>query len=228
MTSNPVKDFGEGIGKGATEGLLNYGEKKIKELVGLFRDRKLKFIGDKETIENAKETKNSGELKFYKEYIKDKELLFVIRLGLVLRRVEEGKEKLQSLKDKIKKKYKIKGLHIAYFVQNGLLNRYVGILLDDLDSPENLNKVITDTLNNIEKHTIFVDYRYNQRQLLKESMTITSAHSSSIFIISGVGSVAKIVHETEEALIKMLNKYELEKITTGKKEILFFKRILIS
>ena len=226
MTSNPIKDFGEGIGKGVTKELLNYGERKLKELVELFRDRKLRFIGDKRTIENAKETKNSGELKFYKEYIGDKELLFIIRLGLVLRRVEEDQERLQNLKDKIKKKYEIKGLHIAYFVQNGLLNRYVGILLDDLDSPENLNKLIIDTLNNIEKHTIFVDWRYNQRQLLKESMTITSAHSSSIFIISGVGSVAKIVHETEEVLIKMLNKYELEKITTGKKEILFFKRVL--
>lgn len=225
MTSNPIKDFGEGIGKGATEGLLNYGEKKLKELVRLLRDRKLRFIGDERTIENAKETKNSGEVKFYKEYINDKELLFIIRLGLVLRKVENDRGRLQNLKDKIKKKYEIKGLHIAYFVQNGLLNRYVGILLDDLDSPESLNKVITDTLNNIEKHTIFVDWRYNKRQLLKESMTITSAHSSSIFIISGVGSVAKIVHETEEALIKMLSKYELEKITTGKKEILFFKKI---
>ncbi|MBU2053067.1 MAG: hypothetical protein KJ721_02375 [Nanoarchaeota archaeon] len=226
MISNPVKDFAEGLGKGATEGLLNYGEEKLKELIGLFKDRKLRFIGDKRTIENARETKKSGEWAFYKDYIKDKELLFIIRLGLVLRRVEEDQERLQNLKEKIKKKYELKGLHIAYFAQNGLLNRYVGILLDNLDSPENLNKVITNTLNNIEKHTIFVDWRYTKRQLVKESITITSAHSSSIFIISGIGSVAKIVHESEEALIKMLNKYELEKITTGKKEILFFKRVL--
>ena len=67
MTSEPIKDFAEGM----TKGLLEYSEKKIKELVGLFKDKKLRFIGDKQTIDVAKETKNSGEWAFYKPYIND-------------------------------------------------------------------------------------------------------------------------------------------------------------
>ncbi len=122
-------------------------------------------------------------------------------------------------------------MHIAYFAQNGVLNRYVAILLDDLDSPAKLSEIISNTLNNIEKHTIFVNWRYNKSQLVKESTTITSAHSPEIFIISGVGSASKIIKESEESLINMLNKYELQKfskfsISTGNKEILFFKRLI--
>lgn len=211
------------VSEGATKALLNYGEEKIKQLVEFFKSKKLRFIGDRKTIESAKETQKSGEWVFYKTYIKDKELLFIIKLGLVLRRIEKDEERLQNLKEKIKKKYEIKGLHIAYFVQNGILNRYVGILLDNLDSAETLNKIISNTLENIEKHIIFINSRYNKRILLKESMTITSAHSPSIFIVSGIGFASKIILESEKELIDILNKYELEKISTGKKEILFFK-----
>jgi len=226
MSSEPIKDFGEGVGKGATEGLLNYSDQKIQQLIGLFKDGKLKFIGDQETIRVAKETKRSGEWAFYKTYIKDKDLLFIIRLGLTLRKVEKDSRRLDNLKDKIRRKYDIKGLHVAYFVQNGLLNRYVGILLDDLDSAIKLETTIINTLKNIEKHTIFVDWRYEESQLLKDSMTLTAAHLSEIFIISGIGSAAKIVRDCEEKLVEVLKKYELEKISTGEKEVFFFKRII--
>ncbi|MCK5624791.1 hypothetical protein KAI04_03035 [Candidatus Pacearchaeota archaeon] len=225
MTSNPITDFGEGIGKGLAKGLLEYSESKIKSLVNLFRENKLKFIGDRKTIEVAKETKKSGEWAFYKTYVSDSELLFNIRLGLLLRKVESDTDRLDNLKSKIRKKYGIKGLHIAYFVQNGVLNRYVAILLDNLDSTEKLKRKISDVLTNIEKHTIFVDSRYSERQLIKDSMTI-AAHNPEIFIVSGIYSAAKIVRESKASIKELLKKYKLEEMITGMKEILFFKLII--
>ncbi len=213
------------VAEGVTKGSLSYGEDKIKQLVGFFKSKKLKFIGDKKTIEIARETKKSGEWVFYKNYIDDKELLFIIKLGLILRKIEVDQKRLDNLKEKIIKKYGFKGLHVAYFVQNGILNRYVGILLDNLDSSKKLKNIILDVLKNIEKHTIFINWKHNQRTLLKESITITSAHKPEIFIISGIGSSAKIIAESEKELINVLNNYELEKISTGNKEILFFKLI---
>ena len=211
--------------EGATKALLSYGEEKIKQLVESFKSKKLKFIGDEETISSARATQKSGEWIFYKNYIKDKDLLFIIKLGLVLRKVEKDTNRLENLKEKIRQTYEMKGLHIAYFVQNGILNRYVGILLDDLDSAEGFDRVISSVLNNIEKHAIFVNWRYSKREVLKDSMTITSAHRSSIFIVSGIGSAAKVVQESEADLTEVLGKYELEKISTGTKEILFFKLV---
>ena len=217
------KDTVKDIAEGTTKGFLKYSEDKIKELVHKFKEKKLRFIGEKETIEIAKETRKSGEWAFYKSYIKDNELLFIIRLGLVLRKLESNPNKLNNLKEKIKKKYEIKGLHIAYFVQNGILNRYVGILLDDLDSAEELDNKISRTLNNIEKHIIFVDWRYTERQIIQESMTVVASHKPDIFIISGILSASEIIRKCEEKLINTLNRYSLEKISTGEKEVLFFK-----
>jgi len=213
------------LAEGATKGLLNYGEEKIKQFAESFRSKKLKFIGDEKIISSAKATQKSGEWVFYKNYIKDKELLFIIKLGLVLRKIEDDSERIENLKEKIKKKYDISGLHVAYFVQNGILNRYVGILLDDLDSTESFDKIISNVLSNIDKHAIFISSRYTQREILKDSMTITSAHQSSIFIVSGMKSAAKIVRDSEKELVEVLGKYELEKISTGSKEILFFKLV---
>ncbi len=213
------------ISEGATTALLKFGETKIKQLAEYFRTKRVKFIGDSETIKIAKEVRDSGELIFYKAYIKDKNLLFNIKLGLILRKVENDYEKLQNLKEKVKSKYQIEGLHIAYFVQNGLLNRYVGILLDNLDSAETLNKIITKTLNDLDKHVVFVNSRYKSRDIIQEAM-ILAAQNPNILIISGAGSTRKEVVNSESQLKGFLKNYELEKISSEKKEILFFKYLI--
>ena len=47
-----------------------------------------------------------------------------------------------------------------------------------------------------------------------------------IFIVSGRGPVAKIIRDLEKRLIVLLNGYQLEKMSKGENENLFFKRIL--
>jgi hypothetical protein len=140
--SSDVSDIAEGV----TKGILSFSEEKIKELVRNFRNKKLVFIEDPQTIEVVKEQYRSGENKFYEIYIKDKELLFLVRLGLTLRKIENDQERSQNLRSKIFVKYKVEGLHVAEFVQNGVLNRYVGILIDELDSVEKLEKEIYEIL----------------------------------------------------------------------------------
>jgi len=213
------------VSEGITTALLRFSEEKIRQLAEHFRTNKLRFLGDSETIKIAKDVRDSGELIFYKAYIKNKQLLFNIKLGLILRKVETDSEKLSDLREKIKNKFQIRGLHIAYFVQNGILNRYVGILLDNLDSAEVLNKIIVDTLENIEKHVIFVNFRYKSRNIIQEAMTL-SAQKPNILIISGAGSTRKEILDSESQLVGILKNYELEKMSTQKKEILFFKIII--
>ena len=55
--------------------------------------------------------------KFYSKYIKDKEILFLVKIGLTLRKLENDKERQHNLRDKIFRKFKVEGLHIAEFVQ---------------------------------------------------------------------------------------------------------------
>src|SRR3989339_87748 len=120
MSSEPLEDIAKGVIKGTLEWTADF----IKQLAKGFQENKLKFIRDKENIEIAKEQYNSGELQIYKTYIEDKKKLMILRMGLVLRKLENKgeKEKKQNLREDIMKKYEIKGLHIAQFVENGIFD----------------------------------------------------------------------------------------------------------
>lgn len=224
MSYDPI----ESASKGATQGLLKWGEDFIKKLASKFKDKKLAFIQDEKTIKRVKEQYRSGELSFYKVYIEDKEMLFILKMGLTLRSLEKEneEERKQNLRTRIFNKYNVKGLHIAQFVENGILNRYIGILIDDIDSIDQFKKDIMNILENIEKHVLFVKKDDNEREVIKQIITIINSHLSMIFIVSGLSSAAKIVRNCEERLDELLVDYELEKMSGGEKEILFFKRIL--
>jgi len=212
--------------KGATEGVLKWGEEFIKKLAIKFKDRKLAFIQDEKTIKLVKEQYKSGELAFYKEYVENKEMLFLLKMGLTLRSLEKEEIRKMNLRNKIFDKYGVKGLHIAQFVENGILNRYIGILIDNIASIIKFKKDIMNILENIEKHVLFVKTEDNERYIIKQATIITSSHLSMIFIVSGISSAAKIVRKCESRLKELLTNYTLERMSSGEEEILFFKRVL--
>lgn len=151
--------------------------------------------------------------------------MFIIKLGLTLRKLNSKIEKRQNLRTKIYKKYNVKGLHIAQFVENGLLNRYIGILIEDIDSISDFKNKILNIVNNIEKHVLFVKSDDNERMVIQSSISIISAHSPSIFIISGISFAATIVKKCESKILNLIgSNYQLEKISTKDMENLFFKR----
>lgn len=221
-SENSISDAAEG----ATKGVLEWSADKISQLVQKLKDKKLAFIEEKKTIDVVKEQYNSAESHFYKKYIKDKELLFLVRMGLTLRKLEYDEERVRNLRDKILRKYNLKGLHIAEFVQNGVLNRYIGILLEKLTVGDDLEKNIAEVLNNIDQHAIFIQGASRVGEIVRKSINITDSHSPSIFVIAGVKSAVKILQDSLEQLKNVLEEYELERFASGDKEILFFRRRL--
>ena len=139
----------EDVSKGVTKGVLEFSKNEVISLIKKLKERKLAFIEEQKTIEIVKEQYRSGESKFYEIYIKDKNLLLLVRLGLTLRKLENDKERLQNLRDKILKRYDIEGLHLAEFVQNGVLNKYISILLEELTSLKKLEEEIQEILKSI-------------------------------------------------------------------------------
>jgi len=224
MSSDFVKDVSEG----ATKGILNWTLEQIKSFIDKLKNKNLAFIQDEKTIKIVKEQYRSGELSFYKKYIENKEMLFLLKMGLTLRKLEQEKEfeRRQELRTKIFKKYEVKGLHIAQFVENGILNRYIGILIDNIVSLEKFKQDIMDILENIEKHVFFVQTNDKEREVIQSVLSIILNNLPSIFIVSGISSAAETVRNCEQKLVEMLKDYELEKISSGQKENLFFKRIL--
>jgi len=152
----------------------------------------------------------------------------LLQMGLTLRSLEKEKEedRKKNLRQKIFNKYSVKGLHIAQFVENGIMNRYVGILIDDLISVEKFKEDIMSVLQNIEKHVLFVQVTDKERTVITKTMTTVTSHLPMIFIISGFASAAETVRKCEAKLKEFLKDYELEEISGPQKETLFFKRIL--
>jgi len=214
--------------EGAVKGSLEWSSQKIEEYIEKFKNKKLSFIEGQKTRETVKEEFLSGEAKFYKRYIEDKNLLFLVRLGLGLKKLENDQEKLIRLRGNIYKKYDLHGLHIAEFVQNGILNHYIALIIDGLRLIEDLEKEIENILNNIEKHVIFVKVQDKKELIIKKAITIVDAHSPNIFIVSGKKSAIKIVRECESQLENLLKEkdYVLKKVGEEKNEILFFRRVL--
>ena len=202
---------------------LEWSVEKISNLVKSFKERKLAFIKEPKTIEIVREQYHSGEAKFYQAYIKDKRLLLLVRIGLALRKLEKENEKRQNLRDKLFNKHKIEGLHIAELVENGILNRYIGILIEKIISISDLEKEIEDFLNHVEKHTLFVQGTTPKVEILKKATIKIGSNSPHIFVISGVKSAGDILKECVNDLKYIFQEYEMERIT-GEKEILFFIR----
>ena len=210
--------------EGLTKGVLDWSTEKIKQFVQKLKDKKLAFIEERKTIEVVKELYNSGEATFYSKYLKDKELLLLVRMGLTLRKLENDEEKLFNLRNKIHSKYGPKGLHIAQFVQNGISNRYFGLLIEKMISEEDVEKRMFNVLSNIEKHTLFVSSTTKVSDIIRKVTTIIDAHSPSMFVIAGLKSATKIVAESIPSIIPIMEEYESERFSSAGKEIVIFKR----
>jgi len=213
----------EDAAKGATKGFLEFTKEQVVLYIQKFRDKKLAFIGEQKTIDIAKEQYNSGESKFCHTYIHDKQLLFLVGMGLTLRRIEKDEEKRMNLRTKIIRKFTVKGLHIAEFVQNGILNRYMGILLEIVDSIKDLEKQIEEVLKNIERYSLFVQSKDRIGEIIRMSINTTHSFSPRIFVISGEGLAAETIRENIEKIQDTLQRYSLERISTLDRESLFFK-----
>ena len=220
-SESPIAD----ISKGATKALLDFTSDKIDSFIEKFKKRDLAFIRDKETIDIVREEYSSGEAKFYESYVEDRDLLLIVRMGLALRRLESTNEKkLHDLRERVFQKYKVRGLHIAEFVQVGILNRYIGILIGDITSLDDFKRDIKEVLENIEKHVLFVKSADKTPQITQKASNIVNSHSPNIFVVAGMGPAAKTVEECSEKLEKLLQDYEVEKISRKDKEVIFFKR----
>jgi hypothetical protein len=169
---------------GAVKGAISWSEDKIRELARQFKDRKLAFIQDDETITLVKEQLKSGEWGLCSQYIKDPKLKILIQMGMTLRTLDQRKDKsrLNNLREKLLAVYGEKGLHISQFVQNRILSELIGAIVDTRSIGDMINKV-ESLLNNLEKQTYFLKNTDNEEKVLREIEIKLVANVPDTFII---------------------------------------------
>lgn len=226
MSSDIIKDISEG----ATRGIIKEGKDSIKNSIKIIleklKNRKLGFVQDPLTIKRVIEQRKIGEVKQYKMFVKDKEIIQVIIMGLTLRKLEKDKNylRVRNLRTNILIKYKLEGLHIAQAIQNGILSRYVVNLLEQGFSINDVKLEVKNFLGNIEKHICFVSSNKKVQQIVEEVKTKINAHNPSIFVLSGAGNAMKITIESHNLLLKENLPYIIEKYSNPIRELYFFNR----
>ncbi|MFQ5620436.1 MAG: hypothetical protein ACE5FT_01175 [Candidatus Nanoarchaeia archaeon] len=132
-------------------------------------------------------------------------------MGLTLRRLEKEGKSLKSLHDKILNKYDIQGLHVAYFVQNGLFSKYVGNILEGAATPKRLTLEIEKLFRNIDNAVIFI--RKSDLIIKKAEEVITKIRviSPKTFIISACHSEAmEKCSKVKDRVMNKISGYESE------------------
>jgi len=180
-----VSDTLEDIAKGATKGLLEYTEDKIKQLAQRFKDGKIAFIQNPEIIEAAKEQKKTSEYNFFQKYVTDESLRILFQMGLTLRRIEKNKKQWNNLRDRILKKYKVEGLHISQFVQNGLFNRYFAIIVERGLTDEQISEEIKDFFDNIEITSSYIQNTTIENKEVTAIISRINCYLPYVYIICG-------------------------------------------
>jgi len=222
MSPKELVDITEGI----TKGFLNWTKKQIVDLVKQYKNKDISFIGNKETIELVKDQLKTSEWSVYKNYIFDKKLRLLTQMGLALRRLGASRTKLQSLRDNILSKYGLSGLHIAQFVQNGLLGIYLGNVLTKAILPSELTDSINEILFNIDKYAVFVQEKDSADRKAEEIKVRIQANLPKVFILSGYGSASSVAKQIQDILEEEVNnEYVLEKYEDKEKYICFFSRV---
>jgi len=220
---SPLKDIAEG----ATKGALEWTEEKLKEVITKFKNRKLAFIEDVKVINLAKEQRTKPEWDFFKEHVKDEELRILFQMGLTLRELEKEDKipELDSLKNKIYKKYEKRGLHIAQMVQNGIFGRYLGSVLERVTTTEKLKIEIENLFKNIENTIAFIQVDDNVNKKSSEIVSKIQSHSPKTFIISSAGSAMEKCEVIEKNVMKKISGYASELNKTKDRRIYFISKI---
>jgi hypothetical protein len=153
-----IRETTQDVAEGTAKAFIKFGKEEIKQLAQRFLNRELIFIEDQETIDLVKCQLKSGEWNFFSNYVKNRKLKLLIGMGLTLRELERQnkRDQLENLRDKLYFKFKEDGLHIAEFVQCKLLVAYIGRIVDDCSSTDEIVQKIEDILNNLETRVSFI------------------------------------------------------------------------
>jgi len=215
------------ITEGAINSIIKNSVEGIKSLALKFINKELLFIGETETIKNVREQLNTNEELFYRNYIEDRKKRNLILMGLAMRKMDKPLQiqKRNNLKNKIFNKFKKEGLHLTSLVQNGILSRYINILLEKIESPDILKLTINKFLDNIENYVCFIRNEHSIEEIIEIIKTKIISHSPEIFIISGMGGAKEKAEKAYDQLSEFISiDYSCELNATDKRVLIFLTR----
>lgn len=219
LSDNSISDVTEGTVKG----ILNWTKEQIVLLAQKFRNRDIAFIQDQDTITTIKEQLKTGEWDIYKRYVHNNYFRVQIQMGLALRKFDHCGEfdKIKNLKEKIFSRFGEAGIHISQFVQSGMFSFFLGSVLNNSHSVNELESVILEILENIDKYVVFIQEGDSIETRKEEIKVRIYSHAPKTFIICSKKSAIPCAQEIIELLKQSLSGYSFKDYKKDEEENIF-------
>lgn len=203
---------------GMTEGALNWTKKQVEDLANKFQNRDLIFLEDERNIDLVKGVKRLPEWKMFSEYIDDKEVRKLYQMGMSLRHLENDSERLQDLRKKINHKFGKRGLHIAQFIQNGVIRQYIIYLMKAEYGKADIKNSINELVTFIERDCFFIQGSINVERTIEKIRTRILAISPPLIILFASGFAIKKEEKIIKEIEKVIDDYEIVEIDEKEKK----------
>lgn len=207
--------------------LVDGGTEIVKNILVAIKTKKYAFIGERQTIDLTRFQKKSKEMKIYNEYMPDSDNLILFEMGMSLRKLETEKDfvRLENLKDKIRAKYDIEGVHIAQTIQNKILLRYITELIEEGIEKDIIISRISKLISDIDSHVFFIQGEGKDIDTMRKINLKIEVNSPVFFVISGKGSAVKTIEEvSDEIKNKPFENYYISRHFGEKDAMIFLKR----
>ena len=226
MTEDPARDMIESLGKGLAKGTLEWTKEEVVQLVkDINADRVELFNEFSLAIQQIRIERSSSEWKIYSLYVKTSSLRKLVNLGLQLRLNSNDKTKLDKLRGKILRKFKLDGLHVAEFVGSKILGKFILSNVDVNKSVDELTAQVEDILKNIERDVTFIHSETKPKNTTDKVVNKINVLAPALHILTSKGHVVgKCKTITKDIFEKIKEEYVIEEFSFENEYVVFFKK----
>lgn len=222
MSDKVIADIAEGV----TKGTLSWTGEQVSQIVKKLKSGKSGILNNlSQSFNSLKIQRNSSEWKLYSQYIKDPKLRKLTNFGLQLRSYTKDKTQLESLREKIRKRYELKGLHIAEFVASKILSKFIASMIDANKPSKQMSSEIEQMLNNVEQDVSFIHSGTNSNTTIENVIRILNASSPQLHILSSKGRVNNNCKNMVVSISKKVKGYKVEEYSDEDEYAVFFKKL---
>lgn len=187
---------------------IDWTAEKAKELAQRFKDRELAFIENPEDVEVVKRVRKTAEYEFLREYAPSSKHRVIMQMGPALRHAENDPDRVQRLRDAIKRAHGVEGLRLAECVQSGIFQLMYDRLLHEGVSEEKLEQILQHAIRNIDDYVLFVKEVMDPRSESQTAKTRIDTEKPPIFVVASRGSASEVAREIARNLRANLLDYQ--------------------
>jgi len=222
VSDNPISDIAEGQRKAE----LNWTKEQILGFIKDAKDGKIGIVNEiSSAYQSVKIQRSSSEWGLYSPYIKNPIFRKLANFGLQLRLCGKNMDRVRFLQGKINKKYGIPGWHIAEFVANKILSKFIVSLIDANKTAQQLTIEVEQILSNIERDVTFIHSNTDVKTEAENIITKLNVLSPDLHILTSKGSMTTKCRNIALMVKENTKNYRPEDFSDNDEYVVFFKKV---